>query len=332
MTAGVWNSVLIASAWLLGVAAFAFVLWCLVWDRPRGRRRCPKCWYDMSGAEARDSLVCPECGKRATSERMLQRTRRRWKISLLGALPMSMAVYLLLLSNAASKEGWPAALPTTALILLAPEDELSAWFQAGMPSPYAIAARNATGPGNAWVAEIWERRHRLAPRHARLVAQRTRSNRDGHVVRAYDLSGLVALWPVQDDPTGYESLFLARDAGERASYAVIKAHLPPVTLVERIHLGTSMLVAAPERTHADIVSLLELLGEDPRSYPLVELSDGATGALVPALNDDEEWSVFDRAGGRLRSYVECRDRELVVGDPEWIRGFLERVRMVKGSG
>ena len=38
--------------------------------RGRNRRRCPKCWYDMSGSG--DSLRCPECGHQATVEAIVR--------------------------------------------------------------------------------------------------------------------------------------------------------------------------------------------------------------------------------------------------------------------
>jgi hypothetical protein len=41
--------------WGLGGALALAGLWLQYWslfaDRARGRRRCPKCWYDMSGTE-----------------------------------------------------------------------------------------------------------------------------------------------------------------------------------------------------------------------------------------------------------------------------------------
>lgn len=52
-------------------------------DRSRGRRRCPRCWYDMGGVP---SLTCPECGRDAKVERRLFRTRRRWRRAVIAAL------------------------------------------------------------------------------------------------------------------------------------------------------------------------------------------------------------------------------------------------------
>ena len=42
-------------------AALGMVLLAVGWwgSRPKDRRRCPKCWYDMRRIE---SLVCSECG------------------------------------------------------------------------------------------------------------------------------------------------------------------------------------------------------------------------------------------------------------------------------
>jgi hypothetical protein len=62
--------------WTLAAAGLLLLLWSLFWDRSRGRRRCPKCWYDMSGVPG---LACPECGRAATNEVGFARTRRRWR-------------------------------------------------------------------------------------------------------------------------------------------------------------------------------------------------------------------------------------------------------------
>ncbi len=68
--------------WLYAVAAGigVFGLWVgIIWaigDRSRGRRRCTRCLYDMSGLTG---LRCPECGREFRSEKHLFRAKRgRW--------------------------------------------------------------------------------------------------------------------------------------------------------------------------------------------------------------------------------------------------------------
>ena len=62
------------SGFVLGMAGLWLIYWFLLADRAQGRKRCPKCWYDMSSA---DSLSCPECGNDAKREADLLNTRRR---------------------------------------------------------------------------------------------------------------------------------------------------------------------------------------------------------------------------------------------------------------
>jgi HEAT repeat protein len=79
---------------LAGAAVFA---WSLFWDRARGRRRCPKCWYDMPGGIG----TCPECGRTITHERQLRRTRRRWWWAAAGMIAITAGA------------AWPAATQVT---------------------------------------------------------------------------------------------------------------------------------------------------------------------------------------------------------------------------
>lgn len=65
---------------VLGAASLVLIAWAMLSDRSRGRRRCPKCWYDLCGS----SLVCPECGTTARSESHTRRARRWWRLAALG--------------------------------------------------------------------------------------------------------------------------------------------------------------------------------------------------------------------------------------------------------
>lgn len=48
----VYNLVLV----MLGVATLAWLVWCLKGDRARGRKRCPRCWYDL-GPQATPAVL-----------------------------------------------------------------------------------------------------------------------------------------------------------------------------------------------------------------------------------------------------------------------------------
>jgi hypothetical protein len=71
---------------LLALAGLTIFLIALAAGRARGHRRCPRCWYDMSGATAAFPLRCPECGREILTARELARTRRRWRLASLGVL------------------------------------------------------------------------------------------------------------------------------------------------------------------------------------------------------------------------------------------------------
>lgn len=62
----------------LAVVGFRF-------DPPLGRRRCPKCWYDMNATKGR---LCPECGHEVSSERQLYKSRRSRMTIAMAAVPL----------------------------------------------------------------------------------------------------------------------------------------------------------------------------------------------------------------------------------------------------
>jgi hypothetical protein len=113
----------VAALWWAGVAVCAVgvlvVLLALFRDRSRGRRRCPRCWYDMSGVPG---LACPECGRTAKGVQSLFRTRRRWRR---GAVGLVVATFGVVISLAPGiwNEGSLSLVPTPVLIRFAP----SAW-------------------------------------------------------------------------------------------------------------------------------------------------------------------------------------------------------------
>src|SRR5262249_45053025 len=79
-------------SWVIGGAlacvGVLVIAWGMFRDRSRGRRRCPRCWYDMSGVPG---LICPECGRTHMSERRLLRARPSRRVICLGLLLLLVA-------------------------------------------------------------------------------------------------------------------------------------------------------------------------------------------------------------------------------------------------
>lgn len=85
-------------------------------DRSRGRPRCPRCWYDMTGSRG---FVCPECGHDARRQSNLLRTRRHGGRVMLGFLLVVSGLSLGAVPTV-QEQGWSALLPTTGLMLVLP--------------------------------------------------------------------------------------------------------------------------------------------------------------------------------------------------------------------
>lgn len=145
--------IFLAMAWVLGVAAFLLLAWALLADRARGRRRCPKCWYDLSGASVQGGVViCPECGRRIARARSLRRTRRRWRWAALACVMLFGAVASRSW-HVARVHGWCRVAPDVVLIACLPQTE--AWctnFWVGSPGPVLTSQR--TGP---YLEELYTR-------------------------------------------------------------------------------------------------------------------------------------------------------------------------------
>ncbi|MFI4916620.1 MAG: hypothetical protein ACIAS6_08965 [Phycisphaerales bacterium JB060] len=108
-------------AWSLLVLGLVLLAWAILWDRSRGRRRCPKCWYGMDGVPQAESggWMCPECGRAIARERRLLRTRRRWGFVVF-AIVLLAASYASHMGPAVRSRGWWAAAPDLLLIALLP--------------------------------------------------------------------------------------------------------------------------------------------------------------------------------------------------------------------
>ncbi len=108
--------------WLGWVGAIAFygamiylAWWALFSDRHKGRRRCPKCWYDMC---ATPSMTCNECGFTVHFEKQLAKRRRRPLFAVLAFIAsVAIAGYI---NEHLVNQGWLNLAPTKALILSLP--------------------------------------------------------------------------------------------------------------------------------------------------------------------------------------------------------------------
>lgn len=101
---------------LLGIAATVMLVRALFADRSRGRRRCPKCWYDMSGVS--QSLQCPECGCASRHEHHFARTRRHWWRVLACIVFLVLPGTHLILHPFVRERGWIGLLPDAAVIAM----------------------------------------------------------------------------------------------------------------------------------------------------------------------------------------------------------------------
>lgn len=162
--------VIIATGWSLVVLALVLALWAMFWDRPRGRRRCPKCWYDMT---ASPGMKCSECGHDATSVRHLLKTRRMWRWLVAGVVAAGVG-YVLLVTPRVLQVGWRGAVPTSALIWWVTHTESEAvWddLTKRMSAPTKQAAELAR---RAAKDQLWDWQWRWMLRRVEVVRYRER--------------------------------------------------------------------------------------------------------------------------------------------------------------
>lgn len=106
--------------WLLLVLGLLGLAWAMLWDRSRGRKRCPKCWYLVDGVPQTDgTTTCPECGKVVCKPRKLRKTRRHWGFAALALIPMAGA-YASHAYPSVRDHGWWRIAPDIVLIAMLP--------------------------------------------------------------------------------------------------------------------------------------------------------------------------------------------------------------------
>lgn len=106
-----------AAGTVLALAGISMAGWALFWDRARGRKRCPKCWYSLEGVTGNR---CPECG-RVSAARTLLCTRRRWGWAGVGLI-LTVVASQAFQQTRRRGEGWTRYIPSTVLVALAHDD------------------------------------------------------------------------------------------------------------------------------------------------------------------------------------------------------------------
>lgn len=105
--------------WLATIVFFGamiYIAWAAIFkDRPKGKRRCPKCWFDMC---ATPGMTCGECGFTAHFEKQLNKRRRRLGVAVLAIL--SCVAMAGVINERLMVRGWMGIVPTKALILSLP--------------------------------------------------------------------------------------------------------------------------------------------------------------------------------------------------------------------
>jgi hypothetical protein len=106
--------------WFVAIilAAYGFALhwWALFADRNLDRRRCSRCWYDMTGTPG---LTCPECGRTYRSEARLRRRRPRWGLAACGLLILFAAA----IAFHVGRVGYRWMVPNAVLVWAAPRPQ-----------------------------------------------------------------------------------------------------------------------------------------------------------------------------------------------------------------
>ncbi len=155
MAIDVFNLAAIVLVWVAAaLAAFALLGDALAQRVKRlsgtARKRCPKCWYDLSQTAAGDAghVTCSECGYRVRRERQLYRGRRRWGLVALAML-LLLGSYAVHVTPGVRERGMVAAVPTTGLILALP------WIESMHDLLAEELLEHRADPSVLWPVQEW---------------------------------------------------------------------------------------------------------------------------------------------------------------------------------
>lgn len=104
---------LAAAAAVTAAAAVGTIWWAIFGDKARGRRRCPRCWHDLSRTPG---LTCSECGHAARGEAELGKARRRWGVA--AATLVAVAAAAVWTQSIILNQGWASYVPDVLLVRL----------------------------------------------------------------------------------------------------------------------------------------------------------------------------------------------------------------------
>lgn len=104
----------------VGMAALYAVMIYIAWralfhDRGKHKRRCPKCWHDLSHTPG---MTCGECGYTAYQEAQLHKTRRK-PVLAIGAISVCLLATAFI-NHQMDQRGWAGIMPTNVLIWTLP--------------------------------------------------------------------------------------------------------------------------------------------------------------------------------------------------------------------
>ncbi|MEZ6241887.1 MAG: hypothetical protein R3B57_02490 [Phycisphaerales bacterium] len=140
----------------VGTLLFACLLGAHGWlgERSKGRKRCPRCWYEMEGVAGRR---CPECGREVKDQRALYRPRRR-RGQIAVACVIALAGITSTRIEPIVRHGWRGVFPTTLLIAgyeWLPETLVVDDRVGSAPRPWCLEDRHATSQGMWRWQEAW---------------------------------------------------------------------------------------------------------------------------------------------------------------------------------